>query len=268
VAAASQAHSDDTKPLLDSALKSGVNSSGLSLHASAAPIVRGAKGVITAVTIELAYPVRRDGDHAIDDELRLTILAADPDGKVKAQSERTLRFKGTAPDIDSLTLLIDDAIELPSQALTLRLGVASRSLGKVGTVQFALSVPKASGNRLEMSPLVLGLASENPPALNGAALRAVLPFQPVLQRTFATSDTVRIFGRLFGKVRPGMSVTAALEPSGGGAGSAPAVTAAPASDAGFELSVPLTSLAPGDYLLRVSAGNDQAVTRLLPLTIR
>jgi VWFA-related protein len=144
VASAVTSAAADAKPVLDTAMSAGVNVSAIALRAVASPMAPGAKGMKTVVTIEATYPARPDGSRQIDDELQMKILALDPDAKVKASSERTLHFKGTAPDQHAISLLIDDVVDLPSQPLTLRFGLSSRSLGMAGTVQMPVDVPKPS----------------------------------------------------------------------------------------------------------------------------
>ena len=81
-----------------------------------------------------------------------------------------------------MTFLIDDAMDLPSQALTLRIGVASRALGRTGTVQLPVEVPKAGG-----PPAISGLAvtSDDQPPIGVMGEGAHRRSRPVPARAHA-----------------------------------------------------------------------------------
>jgi VWFA-related protein len=267
--------SADAKSILDEAMKAGANVSAIALRAFAAPVARGARGVKTVVTVEVAYAPRVDGSRRIDDELRMSILALDPDGRIKASSDRTLRFTGAVPDSNDAPMLIDDVVELPSQPLMLRIGVASRALGKAGTVQIPIDVPPLSDERPQLGGIVLGLAGVSTPAMNVAAITPVVPFQPVTTRTFAPTDTLRIFGRAFWQARSNDApvVTILIKPIPARL-TQPKVTMSPersgGREAAFEDTVPLAGLAPGRYVLEIAArlGRAKPVIREVPFSVR
>lgn len=263
----------DAKAVLDVAMSGGVNVSAISLRAFAAPMSPGAKGMKTVVTVEVTYPPPPDGSRQIDDDLRLSILALDPDAKVKASSERTLRFKGTAPDLNPVTILIDDVVDLPSGPLTLRIGVASRALGKAGTVQMPLDVPKPSDDRLQLSGIVIAVAGVPAPAMNAAAIASLVPFQPTTARTLAATDTLRVFGRAFWRARDTAVVTIAIKTVPASL-KQPTLTMSPGvkggQEAAFDATVPLAGLAPGRYVLEITGrlGSGKPVTREVPFAVR
>lgn len=242
---------------LETAMKSGVDVPGLPIRVFAAPLASGTKGVATAVTVEVAYPAPVNGSHAIDDTIALGVIAVDSDGKIKAQSAREVKISGAAPASGPLTFVLNDAIDLPSQALTLRVGVASQALGTAGTSQMLLEVPNLSKSRLEMSGVVLGLVGAAPePSTDAALLATLVPFQPTLARVFRSDDTVRVFGRVFWKGFDPPEV--ALEVTGP-AGSHHQKAALSSLDghgqAVFDVTLPLTSVSatPGHYQVAVDA---------------
>jgi VWFA-related protein len=276
VAAAPGPVSVETKPALDQAMSAGVNVSGLSLRAIVAPVAASPKGMTSAVTIEVTYPVP-EASRRISDDLRISVLALDVEGKVKATVEQNRGFTGTAPDGQAVvTFLIDDVIELPSEPLTIRVGVASRALGRTGTVQLPLDVPKPSDGRLQIGALVL--TTDDPPpvgVMGGELIADVVPFQPRLTRVFAVTDTIRVFARLFWDSRdPTVAVTLTLA----GRRSSPpqtltltgAVVSGNRRQAELDTSMALTELAPGDYVLRVAAklANGQVATREIPIGVK
>jgi len=260
VAADAAPPATDLKGTLDTAMGAGVNVSGLTLRAFAAPLAAAVKGVSTAVTIEVTYPVPSTGARRVDDDLQVTILALDPDGKVKATSSRPWHFSGATPADGSVTFLVNDVIDLPAQALTLRIGAASKTLGKAGTIQMPIEVPKLTDNKLQLSGVAIGYPGGMREAAMGAdALKALVPFQPTTTRTFAATDTLRVFARAFWGTKDA-DASATLTVSGPGTGAArppQAVALVAAAAAGghrqatLDTTLPLTGLVAGDYVLHV-----------------
>ena len=275
VAPAPAPEASDTRPAMDSAMSAGVNVSGLSLQAVVSPLAPVSTGMRSAVTIEVTYPAP-DGTRRISDDLRIRIVALDSDGKVKASVEQNRSFTGMAPENQAaVTFLIDDAMDLPPQALTLRIGVASRMLGRTGTVQLPVDVPKAEG-RLAISGLAITSEDQPPVGVMAKELIAdLVPFQPVLTRTFALSDTVRVFGRVFWESRDA-SADVSVEIGSARAGVSKTLTVAGAVISGnrrqgeLDASLRFAELAPGSYVLRVTAkiGSGQTALREIPLTLR
>jgi VWFA-related protein len=276
VAPAPAPAASDTKPALDTAMSTGVNVSGLSLQAIVSPLAPSAGGMRSAVTIEVTYPVTAEGSRRISDDLRVRILALDPDGKVKASVEQNRSFTGMAPEGQpSVKFLIDDAMDLPSQALTLRIGIASRALGKTGTVQLPVEVPKAEG-RLAISGLALTSDDQPPIGVMAKELIAdLVPFQPVLTRAFAVSDTLRVFGRVFWESRDA-SADVSVEIGSARSAVSKTMTVTGAVISGnrrqgeLDAALRLAELAPGDYVLRVNAkiGSGQSAVREIPISLR
>jgi hypothetical protein len=134
----------------ETSMASGVNVTGLTLRAVATPLAAVGDGMQTAITVELTYPLA-PGTQRIHDTLALSVYALDPDARVKARTIRQLRFAGAAPAQDAVTVLLDDLVELPSDALTIRIGVASQQLGRAGTVHLPLIVPDPTAGDVQLS---------------------------------------------------------------------------------------------------------------------
>jgi VWFA-related protein len=262
----------DLNASLDSAMSAGVNVSGIELRAFAAPVAVAAKGVSTIVTVEVVYPPRAVDARQIDEELHLSVVAIDPDAKIKASSAHAFHFTGTAGD-GPLTFLLDDTIDLPAEPLTLKVGVASRVLGKTGTIQLPIDVPKTSG-KLQLGGIVLGLsAAGHEPAMQGGASKTLVPFQPTTTRVFSAGDTLRVFTRAFwGSQEDAVSVTV----SAAGPAASPPKTfnisrdKSGAAQATLDAAFPLGTLVPGRYQLVVTArlANGQTATRMVPFEIK
>jgi VWFA-related protein len=272
VASRVEPETGDARPVLDAAMSAGVNVSAVSLRAFAAPISAGVKGMNTLITIEVTYPMRPDGSRQIDDDLLVNILAMDPDAKIKATAGRTAHFSGAAPGQGAIAVLINDAIDLPLQPLTLRIAVASRTLGKAGSVQMTVDVPKTSGS-IQLGGVVVGTTSQTAAAAEADAIKDLVPFQPTTSRTFAATDTLRVYARLFwGTKDPAADVTLTLI----GAPSAPRTLTLTGvkdqngrSEAVLDTTLPLTGLAPGKYQIELIAKIVKQMTKkVVPIDVR
>jgi VWFA-related protein len=258
---------------MDAAMAAGVNVSGLTMRAVATPLGLSEKGMMTAVTVDLSYPLQVVGPHRIDDAVVLTLTALDPDGKVKATQSRQLKIAGGAPDARSVSLLLDEVLELPAQRLTLRVGVASQQLARAGTVQLPIDVPNPGDARLQLSGIAIGVAGSKALALNADILKSVVPFQPTTTRTFAAADTLRVFGRAFWRDK-GEAVVMISIKNVPGTLIEPALTKSPGVKGGqqvvFDADVPLARLTPGSHLLVVTAElkDGKVVTREVPFSVK
>jgi VWFA-related protein len=255
--------------VLNTAMSYGVNVSGLPIRVSAVPVAIAPKGITTALTIDLDYPRPVDGSRKIDDTIELSVVALDPDAKVKMNASRTLKFSGTAPATGPITFLIDEAVELPAQPLTLRVGLASQALGKAGTSQLAIELPKPNESRVQIGGVAIGLdGPTREAAINRSLIAQLIPFQPTTARVFARADTLRVFAKLFWK---GKAVPAATVSIGGVTVS---LAISPVDFGGrFEgvvkATVPVAKLTPGAHVLTIEAVMvGQRVFRHVPVEVR
>ncbi|HUL73869.1 MAG TPA: hypothetical protein VLT86_12245, partial [Vicinamibacterales bacterium] len=159
---------------------------------------------------------------------------------------------------------------------TLRIAVASRALGKAGSVQMPVDVPKASGNKILLGGVVIGTAGARAEAMTEAdAIEGLVPFQPTTTRVFAASDTLRVFARAFwGSKDPAVTMTLTVTGSSKAAPQSLSVNGVHDQNgrlsAVIDTTVPLAGLAPGRYQLAVNArlSNGQPATRIVPLEIK
>ena len=276
VAPGANATAATTTDALNAALGAGVNTSGLALRAFAAPIAVSAKGMTTAITLDVTYPTPPDGPKTIDDELKIGVVALDPDGKIKSSVERTLHFKAAANGQPTASFLIDDAIDLPTQPLTLRVALASQALGTAGSVQLEVTVPKPADDDLQLGALVIGTTTPREPAMNAATMQTLVPFQPTTERTFAASDSLRVFARAFW----GAKVASAPATITLRRGTTVALTKTLTLDgqvlngahrqATLDTTLPLAGLTAGAYTLEVTVTlpNTQSATKIIPFEVR
>lgn len=239
---------------------------GLTLRAQAAPLVRGNKGIKTAVTLQVSYPVSADR-RKINDTLEYSAVALDAEGKIKASQRKTFHFTATTNATGEATFSINDVIELPTQALTLRVGVASRDLGKIGVIHLPVEPMKLGSDEVDIGAVLLGYnGAAREEAKPKDAFAGLVPFQPTTDRVFGATDVIRVFAPV--SWRGNGAVTVALSISQGDRSivrktdQLVAASADPGSGrnllgvndrsyASFGLTLPMTAVPAGDYLLSV-----------------
>ena len=257
---------------MTAALAAGVADPTIPIRAVATPLAPAPRGVRTLVTIEVAYPAPASGREDWKDELRVGILALSPDASIKASFQRPLTFTGQWKPTERATFIINETIDLPAEALTLRVGVTSKALARTGTAHMRVQVPNLRGNRLVMTPLVLGTPSSESDASTGLDLvRELVPFQPTTQRTFSKTEKLSVYSRAYwGGTDPTLpfeiaiddvaaqSVQAASSPNGAGR-----------RRAALDASVSLEALSAGPHVLSVTAkvGKD-IVRREVPFEVK
>ena len=254
---AGRASAAEAKQSLEDVLGAALPVSGLALRAFAAPVAPTAHGMTTTVTLEVTYSTPPDGAK-IDDELQFGIVAIDRDGKIKGTTRHAYHFTGSPRGAATVTYAINDTLDLPAQAMTLRVGASSQALGRAGTVHLPVEVINLSKSDLQISTVVLGFdGPAREAAVPAGALKDLVPFQPTTTRTFRPDDTLRIFAPAFwGSADATATVTLAVR---GDATLPPVVTTARSSAAGrrrqatIDTLFPLKALAPGSYVLEVTA---------------
>lgn len=231
----------------------------------------------TSVTVEIAYPVPPGGFRGdLKDEVRIGILALDADAKTKASFQRPITFTGTWKPSAQGTFVINETIDVPTQPLTFRVGVSSRALGRTGTAHIKVDVPDYRDKELQLSPLVLGLFGEVIDTAVGLdRLRGLLPFQPTTRRAFGVGDVVRVFARASWKgAGPSLKATISIDGAPDWAPLDLAVAGESVSGAGLtaaiDRTIPLRGLAPGAYVLRLTArrATGEPVVRQVPFVIQ
>jgi VWFA-related protein len=250
---------------LDTALGLALPVPGLTLRAAVTPLAAGPRGRTTAaVTLHVGYAAPDAGATRVKDELQYGLVAIEADGRVLASSRRAFSFELPLRQRGEVEYRINDAIDLPPGALTVRVGAASVAAGRAGTVHLPLVVPDFAAGRVEVSGLVIGLAgASESPASRFEAIAALTPIQPTAERTFTAADTLQVFARIFLPKDANERVDARLVVKRGDevvrsesmAVESGRVDGRATADCGVEL--PLDGLSPGAYILEVtaSAGN-------------
>jgi VWFA-related protein len=257
-------------------LGAGVDDPGLPLRAFVAPLAPASKGTRAAVTIELTYPKSEGDGLLLNDDLRVGILALTPDAKVKASLQRPVRFTGTWKPGAAGTLVLNEALDLPAEKLTLRVGVTSREFARTGTTHLAIEVPDFRKGALQLSPPVLGSAGDAVDAASGLdSIRTLVPFQPMTSRTFSSLQSIRVFARAYWADAPTVEATLTVAGASSLAPQPVTITSAAPPAAGrrsgvLDRTVALQGLPPGAYVLSVEArpAKGKAVRRDVPFEVR
>jgi VWFA-related protein len=257
-------------------LGAGLDDPGLSIRAFAAPLSPAPQGrTRTLVTLEIAYPVPDGDTRALDDDVRVGILALSPDSKIKASFQRPIKLTGTWRPNAQGKLIVNETIDLPTEKLALRVGVTSRALGKTGTAHLSVEPPDLTDKHIQMSGLIIGSSSTVIDATMGLdSLKGIVPFQPTTSRTFTNAETLRVYARLSWR---GKDDAATVRVSMAGRETPPMreskITGREVTSGHhvgeLDTTMALASLAPGDYVLKVEAlAGGKNFVREVPFAIR
>ena len=154
---------------------------------------------------------------------------------------------------------LNDVIELPSQPVILRLAVASQALGRSGAIHIPVEPIDPSHDDVQLGAIVIGLDGPAREAVvPPGVLKDLLPFQPTTARTFATSDTLRVFAPVFWSSKEPAAIVTISVRSGTNVvvqrnGQANAIAASSHRQASYTDALSLTGLAAGSYVVRVEA---------------
>lgn len=197
---AADAKKPERLPSLTSTLGAGLPGGDLEMHALAAPVAPGSKGVSTWVTADVSYPEVTGSTKRLDDVVDVSWIAIDPDARVRARGQRSVRVPlGNAPS-SAFTLMLNDVIDLPTGALTVRIAASSRTLATRGTVHIPVTVRSVDGKKIESTPLLIGADAAGATRMVMLTTeKGVLPFQPSTRRRFAPGADVRVWSRVFAK---------------------------------------------------------------------
>jgi len=274
-AATGPARPDAPTPM-DRALGAGVSVADVALRAAAAPLVPTPKGMSTVVTVEMTYPPQPAGPTDLTDDTDLRILALDQDAKVKVSTDRTFHVTGLPVGANGTTFAMNDLVDLPAQPLTLRIGVSSRLLGRTGTIQVIVDVPKATDDRLQIGGVALG-STPGPEATQAFdVIRETVPFQPTTSRAFSTGDTIRVWASLLWSGKDDtVDATVSVPDAPAMPRHAATVVGVPSGGEGrwhgtLDLTASMAGLTPGAHGLQIDAHlpSGQTATRLIAFVVR
>ena len=276
-----------TSPALTAALTNPVPVGDVPFRAWAAPFKGSGKNASIAIAVEidgaaLKYQ-QRDGRFLED--LELSIVAADADGKIRGGDRQTMNLALKPETHAALTagggVRLLSRIDLPPSRYQLRIGLHESNGGSIGSLPFDLEVPDYSKPQFSMSGLAI--TSSGAPRLvttkPDPLLKAVLPQPPVATRSFSAMETVSVFAEIYDRSTPtphDVDVTVTVLPKAGGAAVFTSTEARPVPASGsmrtvgHKVEIPLRDLPAGDYVVRLEAKSRSggfAATREVPITV-
>lgn len=276
-----------TSPALVAALVNPVPVGDVPLRVWAAPFKGDGKQTSVALAVEVAGPAlkyQRREDRFYED-LEVSIVAADHEGKIRGSDRQTLNLKLKPETHQTLStrggVRILSRLSLPPARYQIRVGVHESNGGAVGVVPIDLEVPDYAKAPFALSGLMV--TSTGAPALvtpkPDPVLKNVFPAPPVAGRVFLPGETLGVFAELYDRSTPALhdvDLKVAVRPRAGGADlftssetRSMAATASPRTY-GYKVQIPLTDLAPGEYVLRVEAASrvgGHRAARELPFTV-
>jgi hypothetical protein len=278
-----------TSPELLDALESPIPVSGLTLSAFAAPFKGAGNTNAIALSIEvdartMKFAAKPDGRFAND--LEVTLYALDgSSGKVKDGAHDVVGVV-LRPQVTEMRspFRVVRALKVPPGKYQLRIG-ARESGGKVGAVVYDLEVPDFSKGPISMSGVVLSSAASLriPTASPGGTdVKDLLPEPPSASREFDRGDELSTFVEIYDNLgtTPAHRVvitTTVLSDEGKSVFSASDERRSDeltvhGGGYGQTSKIPLSTFAPGRYVLRVEAkptlGNSAPILRELEFTVR
>jgi VWFA-related protein len=280
-----------TSPELLDAMESPVPVSGLTLSAFAAPFKGAGRNDTIALSIEvdattMKFAPKPDGRYAND--LEVTLYAMDDaSGKVKDGAHDTVGVV-LRPSVTEMRtpFRVMRAISVPPGKYQLRIG-AKESGGKVGTVIYDLEAPDFSKGPIAMSGIAVSSAvSQQVPTANpgGPELKALLPVPPSASREFQRGDELSAFVEIYDNLGTATAhrvviTTTVLADDGKTVfstsderSSDELKGSAAGGGFGHVSKIPLSTLAPGRYVLRLEArptlGNSAPILRELEFSVR
>jgi VWFA-related protein len=277
-----------TSPALAAAIMNPVPVGDLPVRVWAAPFKGTGKLGSVAIAVEIdgaALQYQQRDDRFLDD-LEVSIVAADHDGKIRGSDRQTLNLK-LKPETHKLLMngggvRMLSRIEVPAARYQIRVGVHESNGGTVGTVPIDLEVPDFSKLPLGLSGLVITssaaprLMTPRPDPL----LKDALPLPPVSTRVFGKDEVIAVFTEIYDRSAPAshdVDVTVSVLPRGGTipvftATETRAMEASPTIRVhGYKAEIPAKDLAPGDYVLRLEASSragKHVAVREVPFTIQ
>jgi VWFA-related protein len=277
-----------TSPALAAALASPIPVGDLPVRVWATPFKGAGKLASVALAVEIDGPALKyqQRDDRFFEDLEVSIVAADHDGKIRGSDRQTLNLKLKPETHRILTggggVRMLSRIELPPARYQLRVGVYAANGGTVSTVPIDLEVPDYSKPPLALSGIVV-TSSAAPVMITprpDEKLKQALPLPPVATRTFAKDEVLAVFAEVYDRSTPvphDINIKTTVLPKGG---LLPVFTVADvlkqeASGAmrtrGYTAQIPARELAPGDYVMRIEAASPDGrltASRDVPFTIR
>jgi len=287
--AATAANMDSKVPpeVLD-ALANPIPSAGVQLSIFAAPFTGPSPKASILVAVEFSPKTLRfvEENGKFNEDLELHVLAVDASGRMQDGGPTTMPLRLSAPNHDAVMangFRVLRRLTVPPGRYQIRAAAKESNGNEVGTVTQTLDVPDFSRGPLHMSGIVLTAQSaiRTPTANSDLQLKDVLPGAPTATRDFPRGDTLAIFVEIYDN-QPAPTHRVAISSAILAEDGREMFAAADERSSeelqgkkggyGYTRELPLTQLAPGRYVLRVSArsliSNGVTATREVEFRIR
>ncbi|PYQ97210.1 MAG: hypothetical protein DMF97_14260 [Acidobacteria bacterium] len=254
---------DTRSPEIREALDSPLPISGLGMSVFAAPF----KGTPPNASVLLGVELRgRDLRMGQNDQLQISYFAIDAQGKVRAGNTDglTMNLKPeTKTRVAENGVRMLNRMDIPPGRYQLRVA-AHDAGGAIGSVLYDLVVPDFTKTPIGMSGITLTSVSSSarPTVRPDEQLRSVLPASPVANRTFPQNDEIALFAEIYDNsaTTPHKVDIASTITTDEGKVMFKADDERDSSELGgrsggygYSASIPLKDIAPGRYVLTVSA---------------
>ena len=275
-----------TSPALRAALSRPVPIGDLPLRLFAAAFKgMGSNGsLFLALEIDGASLKFEERDGLFNEKIEVSIVAADQRARVQAgdRQEFNLRLQpATRERIGRTGVRLLSRLELPPGRYQIHVGAHEASGATIGTVPYDVEIPDYAKSPFALSGVVLTSSSadsfvtSNPDPL----LKDALPGAPIATRSFSPAETLTTYSEVYvgsGSAR-GVTMMTSVQNARDGRTVFQAqdrraidASARPLTH-GFSTQLPLKSLPPGRYLLRVEAQSSvggYSTERIVPFEVR
>ncbi len=260
---------NDVTPELRNAMTSPLPLSELPMAATAVvfkgPQPNGSVVISTLIGGAALPLVEKDG--TFQNHLEIAISAGDQNGKTFSGGRNTLDLNmkpDTMKRVRALGFRVISTMDLPPGRYTIRIGAREANEKKAGSVSYDLEVPEFNKEKLLMSSLALTSAASSiaPTARTKDPLQQLLPGPLSSYREFPQNDELALFTEVYdnsGNQPHKVAITASIRAEGGQAvfqtseERDSSELKGSAGGYGFALRIPLKSIPPGLYVVRVEA---------------
>jgi hypothetical protein len=173
----------------------GLAKSDMPMQVSAVPFaVPGKSTAAVAIVADVHQPVPKE---RTADTIALQTSAAGPEGEARGSQRQTAKviLRPTPDDTDAQFEVLS-RIDLKPGRYNLRFGATSSLQEKTGSVYLSVDVPDFEKEPMSLSGVVIS-AAPSPASAGKEALAPLLPVMPTTKRTFAKTDKVSGFFRIY-----------------------------------------------------------------------
>lgn len=263
---------DGPTPELRDAMESPLPLAGLPLSVTASvfkgPSVKGTTqgSVVISTLVNGSTLPFAESEGMFKNDLEILGLATDDKGKSFSTNRNTVNLNmkpDTAKRVTATGFRVINSLDLAPGRYNLRVAVRESNTRKAGSVMFDVEVPDFGKEKLAMSDIALtsALSGIAPTIRPKDPLEKLLPGPLTTYREFSTADEIALFTEIYDNVTQPhkVEINASVKAEGGTSVFSTreerdsADLKGSAGGFGFEARVPLKSLAPGLYVLRVDA---------------